>query len=164
MSATIVQIHVSRGGIPKRPIAEGIVTTLGIEGDSHAHPQIHGGPLKALLLITVEGIEELKQAGYPLYPGALGENITTQGLDRRTVRLGQRYQVGAIEIEIAKMRQPCDALRPYGSGIGRAVYDPEVKAGNHASPRWGLAGFYASVVKTGTIQPGDAIRLMQEQA
>ncbi|MEP7354570.1 MAG: MOSC domain-containing protein [Acidobacteriota bacterium] len=164
MSATILQIHVSQGGIPKRPIAMGIVTSLGLVGDSHAHPQIHGGPLKALLLLASESLEELMQQGYPLYPGALGENITTQGLDRRTVRLGQRYRIGEIEVEITKVRQPCDTLRPYGVGIQRAVYDPEVKAGNYASPRWGLAGFYTSVVRPGTIHPGDAIRLIQEQA
>src|SRR5947209_13506279 len=77
----IQQINISKGGIPKRPIGEAVVTELGIEGDVHAHPQYHGGPRKALLLISEEGIAELTQAGFPLYAGALGENITTKGLD-----------------------------------------------------------------------------------
>src|SRR5215471_20509425 len=106
----IQQINISKGGIPKRPISEGLVTELGIEGDEHAHPQYHGGPRKAILLISSEGIGELKAAGFPLYPGALGENVTTQGLDRRAWRSGQRYKVGAATIELTKLREPCGAL------------------------------------------------------
>ncbi len=89
---TVVQISVSRGGVPKRSIPSGEVTRLGIVGDACAHPQIHGGPQQALLLITSEGIAELIAQGFPLYPGALGENLTTLGLDRRGMRIGQRYR------------------------------------------------------------------------
>lgn len=162
MQASVVQISVSHGGVPKRPVLFGEVGKLGVAGDHQAHPEFHGGPTKALLLVTSEAIEELKSAGYPLYPGALGENITTLGLDRRRVRLGQRYRIGEVIVEITRMRRPCDQLSPYGEGIQAAVYDAEVKAGNTASPRWGLAGFYASVVKPGTVRPGDAIMLLEE--
>lgn len=148
--------------MPKRPVLFGEVSALGVAGDRHAHPHIHGGPVKAVLLVTSEGIDELKAAGFPLYPGALGENITTTGLDRRTVRLGQRYRLGEVILEISKMRQPCEQLLPYGEGIGKAVFDAEVRAGNPASPRWGLAGFYASVIQPGTLRPGDSITLLEE--
>ncbi len=164
MRAAVVQVSVSNGGVPKYPISAGKVTPLGIAGDVQAHPGIHGGPRQAVLLITSEGLDELKEQGYPLYPGALGENITSQGLDRRTVRLGQRYRIGEVVIEITKMRQPCAQLNPYGDGIQKAVFDPEVKAGNAQSPRWGLAGFYAKIVQSGRIQPGDSISLLEEAA
>ena len=151
--------------MPKRPIPTGVVTPLGITGDGHAHPQIHGGPRKAILIITSEGIDELKEQGFQLYHGALGENLTTQGLDRRTVRVGQRYRIGDVLLEITKLRQPCDTLSVYGLGrIQKAVYDQEVKAGDPASPRWGLGGFYASVLRAGTIHPGDPIQLVDETA
>jgi MOSC domain-containing protein YiiM len=162
--ASILQINVSKGGLPKLSIPGGEVTALGITGDLHAHPQIHGGPAKALLFVTSEGIEELKQAGFPLYYGALGENITTQGLDRRWMRIGQRYRVGGAVVELTKVRGPCETLSVYGSGIQKAVYDAEVKAGNPASPRWGLSGFYASVVQTGPIHVGDPVLLLEEPA
>jgi MOSC domain-containing protein YiiM len=164
MPASILQINVSPGGVPKRPIPKGVVTPLGLAGDGHNNPQIHGGPRKALLLITSEGIEELKAAGFPLYNGALGENITTQGLDRRGLRIGQRYRVGQVLIELTKIRTPCDTLTPYGTGIQKAVYDKEVKANDPASERWGLSGFYASVIQPGTIHPGDSITLIEESA
>jgi MOSC domain-containing protein YiiM len=164
-SASVLQINVSPGGVPKLPIPQGVVTPLGIAGDGHAHPQIHGGPRKAILLITAEGIDELKAQGFPLYHGALGENLTTQGLDRRKIRIGQRYRIGDILLEITKLRQPCDTLSVYGLGrIQKAVYDEAVKAGNPESPRWGLGGFYAAVLRTGTIHPGDPIQLVDETA
>ena len=159
--ASVVQINVSPGGIPKRPIPEGIVTALGITGDGHAHPQVHGGPRKAILLITSEGIDELKERGFALYGGALGENLTTRGLDRRMVRVGQRYRIGEILVEVTKVRAPCETLNVY-PGIHKAIYDPEVKAGNPASPLWGLSGFYVSVLQAGAVRPGDPIQILDE--
>ena len=162
MPASIVQVSVSRGGVPKRPIFEGNVTTLGIAGDEPGHPQIHGGPLQALLIITVEGIDELIAQGFPLFAGALGENLTTRGLDRRVLRIGQRYRTPNVTFEITKVRAPCEQLHIYGLGIQKAVYDARVSAGDPSSPLWGLSGFYASVIQPGTIRPGDPIILFEE--
>jgi MOSC domain-containing protein YiiM len=163
VTPSVLHIHTSNGGVPKRPTLFGEVTPVGVAGDRHNNPKIHGGPQKALLIITSEGLEELKQVGFPVYPGALGENITTVGLNRRDMRLGQRYRIGEIVVELSRMRQPCDNLDPYGAGsIQKAVYDARVKAGDHTSPVWGLAGFYTSVLQTGTIRPGDAITLLEE--
>src|SRR5512140_2945562 len=125
-SASVLQINVSPGGVPKRPIPAGVVTSLGIAGDGHANPQVHGGPRQAILILTSEGIDELKERGFPLYHGALGENLTTRGLDRRSIRIGQRYRIGPILVEITKVRSPCDTLTPYGPGIQSAGYDQEV--------------------------------------
>jgi MOSC domain-containing protein YiiM len=141
-----------------------VVTPLGIAGDGHNNPQLHGGPRQAILLVTSEGIHELKEQGFALYPGALGENITTRGLDRRSVRVGQRYRIGEVLLQITKLREPCQTLNVYGPGIQKAVYDQEVKAGNAQSPVWALAGFYASVLQAGTIHPGDPIQLLDESA
>ena len=134
-----------------------MVTPLGLEGDLHAHPRIHGGPAKALLLITREGIEELKQQGFPLFHGALGENITSTGLNRRDLRIGQRWRIGEVLVEITKVRSPCRTIDVYGAGIAAAVYDQDVKAGDASSPRWGLSGFYAAILRGGSITRGDSI-------
>ena len=162
MTGSIVQISISPGGVPKRPVAEAEVTPEGIRGDSWAHPQIHGGPNQALLLITSEGIGQLIAQGYPVFPGALGENLTTLGLDRRQMRIGQRYRVGDVMLEITKMRSPCATLDVYGPSIKHAVYDAQVKAGDASSPRWGLAGFYARVLRGGMVRPKDIIELVDQ--
>jgi MOSC domain-containing protein YiiM len=162
MTGSILQINISPGGLPKRPIVEAIVTTEGIRGDSWAHPEFHGGPNQALLLITSEGIAELTAQGYPLYHGALGENLTTRGLDRRQMRLGQRYRAGEAMLELTKVRVPCAQLDPYGEGIQMAIYDKQVKAGDASTPRWGLSGFYARVLRPGVVRPHDIITLVDQ--
>jgi MOSC domain-containing protein YiiM len=159
MHGVVEQLSISAGGVPKYAILQAVVNDLGIEGDKHAHPRFHGGPQQALLIITAEGIDELKAAGFPVYPGALGENLTTRGLNRREMRIGQRYRAGSVVLQLTKMRQPCSALDPYGEGIQQAVFDSDVKRGDFNSPLWGLGGFYASIIENGEILPGDIISL-----
>ena len=164
MTGSLLQINVSPGGIPKRPIPSGVLTPLGLEGDSHAHPAIHGGPRKAILLIASEAIDELIARGYPLFYGALGENFTTRGIDVRQLRLGQILRVGVTSIEITQCRGPCSTLDVYGPLLQREIYDARVKAGDPASPRWGMSGFYASVVEPGPVFPGDVIEVVSTLA
>jgi len=159
MTGTVLQVNVSRGGIPKLPIPSGEMTQTGIVGDAWRFP-FHGGTRQAILLITREGIEELIGCGFALYPGALGENITTHGLDRRALRIGQRWRIGSAAIELTRVRVPCATLNVYGSGIQAAMYDARVQKHDPQSERWGLSGFYAAVIQPGTIGPGDSIVLL----
>jgi len=158
VTGSVVQVSVSRGGIPKLAIPSAELTEAGIAGDAWRYP-FHGGRRKAMLLITLEGIDELMSQGFPLFPGALGENLTTRGLDCRALRIGQRFRVGDAEIQLTQIRTPCATLDIYGSGIQAAIYDARVQAGDLESPLWGLSGFYASVVRPGMVRAGDAIAL-----
>ncbi|MDQ6760077.1 MAG: hypothetical protein M3Z32_09465, partial [Acidobacteriota bacterium] len=67
-----------------------------------------------------------------------------------------------VVIELTKVRAPCSALLVYGSSINQDLYDRQVKAGNPASPLWGLSGLYASVLKTGIIRQDDIITLVDQ--
>ncbi len=164
MGAVVVQVNVSPGGIPKRAIAWGMITPHGIEGDSWAHPQIHGGPRQAVLLIAAESIDELKARGYPVFYGALGENLTTRGLDPRELRAGHQLRAGAATLEITKLRAPCAALDIYGPSIKQDVYDLRAQAGDPSTPRWGMGGFYARVIEPGAVHPGDPIVILSINA
>jgi MOSC domain-containing protein YiiM len=162
LSGSILQVSVSRGGVPKRAIPQGDIGPLGIAGDSYGHPEIHGGPNQAILVISSEGIAELSALGYPLYPGALGENITSVGIDRAQWRSGQRWRIGQAIVEFTTVRAPCSQLSVYGPGIQKAIYDAKVDAGDPSSPRWALGGFYASVIQPGPVRPGDPISLLDQ--
>jgi MOSC domain-containing protein YiiM len=164
LTGTIVQISISRGGLPKRAVTEAVLTPLGLEGDAHAHPAIHGGPQSAVLLMTAEAIDDLILRGYPIYYGAMGENLTTRGLDRRLLRAGQRYRVGSALIELTTVRGPCFQQDIYGASIKADVYDAQVKAGDTSSPRWAMSGFYAAVIRIGLIRANDIITLESELA
>lgn len=140
----VLQINISAGGVPKTPIAQAEVGPLGIAGDGH-RVRLHGGPDKALLLLASEVIDELRAEGWPLYYGALGENLTTYGLDHRHWQSGRRFQCGNILLELTTAREPCKTLNPYGRGIQKRL---------RAKP--GESGFYASVLTGGILLP-DAI-------
>jgi MOSC domain-containing protein YiiM len=160
MQGTIVQVSLSPGGLPKRAVAGAFLTPLGFEGDGHAHPAVHGGPDKAVLIVAAETIDELAALGYPVYPGALGENLTVRGLDPRWLRPGQQYRAGAAMIELTKVRTPCRSLDVYGPQLKQEIYDARVKAGDIASPRWAKSGFYARVLTPGMVQADDIIALV----
>jgi MOSC domain-containing protein YiiM len=155
MQGKISQINISPGGIPKRPIAEAALTARGLTGDGWAHPKYHGGPDQALLLIGAEVIAELNGLGYDLYAGALGENLTTEGLDYDHLTAGQQFRIGqSCLIELTKLREPCRTLdifnRPGSSQIQKLL---KLK---------GRGGWYARVLTPGSLYPGDRIILHAE--
>lgn len=160
MTGSVAQVSVSRGGVPNHAIDCGDVTVRGIAGDGWRHPQFHGIPKRAILLITGEGLDEIKAAGFPVYPGALGENFTTRGLDRRALRIGQRFRCGAAAIQLTELRFPCGTLSVYGKSIQAAIYDARAMKADPSSDVWGLSGFYASVIEPGILRPGDSITLL----
>jgi len=161
---TLLQLNISPGGLPKRPIAQAVLTPLGLEGDGHDHPQFHGGPDKAVLLIAAEVVDELKARGYPVFYGALGENFTTRGLAIRELRIGDTLRVGGALIEITRPRVPCTSLDVYGPTIKSEIYDRAVKNLDPTSPRWGWSGFYAAVRSPGPVGVGDVIEVLSQLA
>lgn len=164
MRGTILQVNVSGGGLPKRPIAAGFLGELGLEGDRHKHSAIHGGPLKAVLVIAAETVDALKQRGYPLFYGALGENLTIRGIPIRELRIGDHLRAGAAWIEITSPRGPCSQLDVYGDVLKREIYDARVQSRDPASPRWGMSGLYARVLAPGPVAPGDIITVESKLA
>jgi MOSC domain-containing protein YiiM len=161
---TIIQVNISSGGMPKRAIGVGHVNALGVDGDLHEHPQFHGGPRKAILLIASEVVDELKSRGYPVFYGALGENLTTHGFDVRDVRIGDTLRAGGAILEVTAARVPCSQLDVYGPSIKQEIYDKLVKAGDPKSPRWGMSGWYCSVLQPGPVGPGDPIEVLAKLA
>jgi MOSC domain-containing protein YiiM len=166
LQGIIRQVSISKGGVPKLAVREAWAGPLGLEGDGHFHPRFHGGPSKALLLVSLEDLETLRSEGFPVFPGALGENLTVSGIDFRKLRSGQRFVVGSAAIEITTLRIPCSALDAYnpegGERIQKRLYDALAKAGDTASPVWAMGGIYASVVQRGLIGTGDTIALADQ--
>jgi MOSC domain-containing protein YiiM len=160
VQGSIPQINSSAVGLPKRALLAGVISTLGLDGDGHAHSTIHGGPRKAILLIASEIVDDLAARGYPVFYGAMGENLTTLGIDIRALRVGDRLRAGTAVLEITQPRGPCRALDIYGPAIKDEIYDLSVNLLDAMSPRWGMSGFYASVSEPGGVHPGDAIELL----
>jgi MOSC domain-containing protein YiiM len=166
VTGTLAQINRSNGGLPKRAIARPVMmNSAGVEGDWQRDRMHHGGPDKAVLMISADFIDSLAARGFPVFYGALGENLTVSGLDPHLWRAGQRYRVGAdAVIEFTTLREPCANLNRYGPGIQAELYDGQCKSGDAASTRWASGGFYARVVHPGLISAGMPVILESDVA
>jgi MOSC domain-containing protein YiiM len=153
VNGTILQVNVSPGGLPKRPVPEAYLSPRGLDGDAHAHPSIHGGPSKAVLIIPSEVTDLLVARGFPLFYGALGENFTTKGIDVRSLMLRMRLRCGDAVIETTQLRRPCNSLDVYAAELRRVI---------EAEPA--LGGWYASVVVPGLVVAGAAIEILSVAA
>ena len=166
MRGIIHQISISKGGLPKYEIPEAAATPLGIPGDVQKHTRFHGGPARALLIVSLEDIEKLRGEGYPVVAGSLGENLTVSGIDFRQLRSGQRFNASGALIELTTLRAPCSALDMFnvapGLRIQDRLYDAQAKAGDPRSPVWAMGGFYAAVVEPGPLLPGATIALADQ--
>ena len=164
MPGIVIQINRSSGGLPKRPALGPVtVTREGLEGDDHANLKYHGGPDKAVLMLALETLDDLKAKGFPIFPGGLGENLTVSGLDPAQWRSGQRYRPGEdVVIELTTLRTPCSNLNVYNSGIKAELYDARCKAGDPTTPKWARGGFYGRVIHGGLLVPGSAVALESE--
>lgn len=158
MNGRVLQVNVSPGGIPKRPVPHAFVSFERVEGDDWRNKKVHGGPQQVVLMIARENIEQMKSAGYPVFAGALGENLTTEGLDYRRIRYGDVFRVGTtLEFRITKRRAPCQTIAVYGPDIGTAIFDAEARDHSPLSELWGMSGFYGEILREGHARPGDSI-------
>lgn len=155
MNGTIIQVSVSRGGVPKTAVASARVTALGLEGDAHRDTEHHGGPERAVCLYAMEAITGLRAEGHPIVPGAIGENVTVQGLDWSAVVPGCCLRLGqSVLLQVTRYTSPCmNITRAFGDGDFARVSQKR-------HPGWSRV--YARVLATGSIQPGDPVRLLDE--
>ena len=149
----IVQLSVSSGGVPKLSVAEARITRLGLEGDTHRDLKHHGGPERAVCLFPVEAIDDLATEGHRVVPGALGENVTTKGLDWAAVVPGVQLLLGERAVlEVTKYTTPCFNLAPL-------FLDRDVsRVSQKRHPGWSRV--CARVLREGPVRAGDQIRIV----
>lgn len=134
-----VNVSDAKGG-PKRPAGAGrLVPGLGLEGDAHAGP----GP-KQVSLLAWESALCMRAAGADIDRGSFGENITTEGIDLRGVRVGDRLSVGGgAVLEVSGVGKECPAPCAIFRKVGSCIMPVE--------------GVFCRVLEGGAIRDGDAI-------
>lgn len=141
--------------IGKRSV-DGVVAVraLGLHGDEQADLSVHGGIGKAVYAYPGEHYAFWRtvraQAGVAawdaaLEPGALGENLTLEGLLEADVCIGDRLRFADCELSVSEPRFPC---LEFNAAMGFA------HAGKLMAQS-GWCGFYLAVTRPGSLRAGE---------
>lgn len=151
-------IQRTMSGIHKQPVAGLVqVSRLGLAGDEQADRKLHGGIKKAVYAYPIEHYafweeqrKRITKLDEALSPGAVGENLTLQGLLETEAWVGDRLQIGSALLEITEPRTPC------------FKFNAKMRL-SHAAKlmvQSGYSGFYLRVIEEGSMQAGDAVTIV----
>lgn len=147
---------------PNEPMIR-LISGLGVEGDAHMgekvqhrhHVRINPDApnRRQVHLMHEELFDELRARGFNVQPGAIGENVTTRGVDLLALPTGARLWLGAeAVIELTGLRNPCRQLDAFTPGLTAAVLGRNSEG--HLIRK---AGVMAIVIKAGEVKAGDVI-------
>lgn len=143
-------------GMYKSPIAGAVeLGHEGFAGDQQGDRRVHGGPEKAVHLYPARHYERLAarfpEAAASLVAGSLGENLSTEDLDERDVRIGDIWALGSTQLQACQLRKPCWKIDERFSSDGMMAYIDENL----------LTGWYFRVIRPGQVCVGDSLDLLQ---
>lgn len=151
--AHIFQINTSTGGLPKHGTVTAEISEQGIRGDQHRDLVHHGGPERALCLYPLEHIQALQAEGHPVFPGAMGENVTISGIDWEKIVPGARVKLGdSVVLQVTDYTTPCNHLKPF------FLREEISRVGQKTRPGWSRV--YARVLQGGSITVGDRVEIL----
>ena len=138
---------------------------MGVEGDAHQgatvkhRSRVARDPtqpnLRQVHLVHAELHDELREAGFAVAPGQMGENVTTSGVDLLGLATGTRLHLGSSAIvEVTGLRNPCAQLDKIQKGLMAATLGRD-EHGNLVRK----AGIMGVVLAEGEVRPGDPIRV-----
>ena len=148
-----------------KPVRDAIVLVAGhgVDGDAHAgatvqHRSRLGGAapppnLRQVHLIQRELFDDLAVDGFAVSPGALGENVTTSGVDLLALPMGTRIRLGDdAEVELTGLRNPCKQI----NGLQKGLMKQLVSRGDDGETVR-RAGVMAIVTAGGVVRAGDVL-------
>lgn len=138
---------------------------LGVEGDAHAGTTVQhlsrmrrdptAPNLRQVHLVHAELLAELAAEGFAVRPGAMGENVTTSGVDLLGLPTGTRLRLGPdAVVRVTGLRNPCVQLDGLGAGLMKRLV--------HRGPDGEtvrLAGVMGVVEVGGVVRAGDAVEV-----
>ena len=165
MSGVVAAVSRSPRHTLVKPNADSIrlVEGLGVEDDAHLgttvkhRSRVARDPsqpnLRQVHLIHGELHDELRDTGFAVVPGQMGENITTRGVDLLRLPTGTRLRLGdSAVVEVTGLRNPCAQLDRIQRGLMAATLDRD-EHGNLVRK----AGIMGVVIAGGEVRPGDPI-------
>jgi MOSC domain-containing protein YiiM len=167
MDGTVVAVAASPTHTMSKPVADSIrlLAGLGVEGDAHQgvtvkhRSRVAKDPtqpnLRQVHLIHQELHDELREKGFAIGPGVMGENVLTAGIELLALPRGARLRLGdEAVVEVAGLRNPCLQLNGLQEGLLDATLDRDAEGGLVRK-----AGIMGVVLAGGDVRPGDPVRV-----
>ena len=140
-----------------------LLAGLGVEGDAHQgatvqhRSRVARDPtqpnLRQVHLIHAELLDELALKGFSVAAGAMGENVTTRGVDLLALPTGTLLWLGdEAVVELTGLRNPCRQLDAFRPGLMAAVLGCDERGQVIRK-----AGVMAVVLAGGVVKPGDPV-------
>ena len=128
----------------------------GIVGDAQADPVHHGGEERVLHHFPREHYGQYRR--WDLITNnkdvpAMGENISTVGLDESQVNIGDIIQIGEVLLQVTQPRSPCFKLNLQFNHPKFALAMQESR----------MCGWFYKVLKEGEIKASDSINLIERK-
>ena len=139
-----------RTGIFKEPVKGRVwLRKLGLDGDGHGDPAVHGGIDKAVYAYPIEHYEHwMRELGRDELPfGQFGENFTVKGLLEEEVHIGDVFRIAGAQVQVTQPRVPCFKL---GLKMECSTFPKHFLASERS-------GFYLRVVAEGDVGVDDRI-------
>jgi hypothetical protein len=142
-----------------------LVAGHGVEGDAHYGTTVKHRSrvardasqpnLRQVHLMHAELFDELREQGFNIGAGELGENITTRGVALLALPRGTRLRIGAdAVVELTGLRNPCVQIDRFQTGLLGAVA--------HRGAEGEIVrktGVMAVVITGGDVRAGDSIEI-----
>ena len=133
-------VNISKAhGQTKSPVPTATINGQGLSGDAHSDESGY----RQVSLMAVEDLNDAS-CDRELVPGALSENITTEGIDLGLVAPFDLIRIGEVELEVTELGKDC-----YGPDCPLFKGEEEC-----AMPSRGL---FCRVLKGGDVSPGDKL-------
>lgn len=139
----VITISVSnkRGEKKKNVQSAFLLEDRGIQYDAHAL-----GGLRQVSLLMNESIETIRRQGVDVHYGDFAENIVTNGINLKSVQIGDRIFIGKEgELKVTKIGKECTTPCRIFYEVGSCIMPEE--------------GIFCKVAKGGNIAVGDEIRI-----
>ncbi len=144
-----------------------LIAGIGARGDVHAgaivrHASRADDPeapnLRQIHLFANERLRALRELGYDVHPGTLGDNITTEGLELDSLPTGAVIRIesttsAGVLLSVTGRRNPCAQIEAFQKGLLKEMIDASGEL-----PRY-LCGVMCTVVYGGEIQLGAKVEI-----
>lgn len=141
--AKVLSINISdKTGVIKLPVEKAEFIEGGIKGDAHFGLD----EIRQVSLLADESVNKMRDMGLKLGAGAFAENITTQGIELKTLPIGTKLKIGETIQEVSKIGKECHHGCAIKQQTGTCVMPTE--------------GIFTRVLQGGLVKAGDEIEFL----